>query len=125
MRHGVRKERVIKTFGCRGNAIAGADMNAHRHVEPLGFSEERKQIRIVEILFRRRYRRGGDRDKFEILNGAPKLLRRFRRILDGDRGDAFEPAWIGFAIIRQPVVVDARNSASQIFIFDERQAQKW
>ena len=47
------------------------------------------------------------------------------QILDCSEGDAFEPARIGLAIVREPVVVDPRYRAREIFVLDKRQAEEW
>ena len=88
MGHGVGVKGMIETLRRGRHAIAGADVNANRDVEPLRFGKERKKIGIVEILFRCRDRWRRDRDKFQIFHGAPELLHRFDRILDGDCGHA-------------------------------------
>ena len=84
------EKRMLEPLGGRGHAVAGAHVNAHGHFEPLCLCKKRKEIRIVEIFFRRRNRRrGGDGDELELFDRAAKLPDRFRRVLNRDRGHTF------------------------------------
>ena len=83
------KKWMIETLRCRRHAVAGADVNAYGDVETFCLGKKGKEIGIIEVLFRCRNRRRGDGDELEFFNRAAKLLDRFRRVLNRDRGHAF------------------------------------
>src|SRR5215813_425437 len=112
---GVNEKRIVEAI-CRRSRAARADVDADRYAEFLGFRIEGVKVGMIEIS-PGGMSGDGDCDKAQLLDATSQLFDRFRWLLHGDQCDAFQPSCIGPAIIREPIVVSARDGAGEIMVF--------